>query len=88
MLTAIVANTERLDGIEVKIQHPLTLAKEKAYLKQTSTKDYDTLAAAHARMLKWLHYALHCKRYQKITEMAVNAVKQIEPEHHFPDAHF
>jgi len=88
VLTATVANTERLDGIEVKIQHPLALAKEKAYLKQTSTKDYDTLAAAHARLLELVHYALHCKRYQKITEMAVDVVKQIEQEHHFPDANY
>ena len=64
VLTATVANTQRLDGIEVKIQHPLAYAQEKAYLKQTSGKNYDTLEAAQARMLEWLHYALHCKNHR------------------------
>lgn len=88
ILTATVANTERQDGIEIEIQKPYELAKEKAYLKATAGQNYDTLEAARERLLELMHYDEHCKSYRKITEMAVDAVRKIEDENHFPQANY
>jgi hypothetical protein len=88
VLTATVANTERQDGIEIEIQKPYELAKEKAYLKATAGQNYDTLEAARERLVELMHYAEHCKSYRKITEMAVDAVRKIEDENHFPQADY
>ena len=60
VLTAAVANRERLEGIDAEVQSPEQLAKEKIYLKETAGQDYDSLEAAHARLLELMHYGLHC----------------------------
>ncbi len=88
VVTATVANASRQDGIEVEVQQPEALSKEKAYLKDTAGQQYDDLEAAHVRLLELLHYGLHLKRYKKVTEMAVDAVRQIEDEGHFPQADY
>ena len=88
VLTATVANSNRQDGVEIEVQKPAALAKEKAYLKATSGQNYETLEAARARLLELLHYEEHRKSYKKITEMAVDAVRTIEDENHFPQADY
>ena len=88
VLTATVANAKRQDGIEIEIQKPAELAKEKAYLKATASQNYDTLESARERLLELMHYSEHCRSYRKITEMAVDAVRKIEDENHFPDADY
>jgi hypothetical protein len=35
-----------------------------------------------------MHYVDHCKSYRKITEMAVDVVRKIEDENHFPQAEY
>jgi hypothetical protein len=88
VLTATVANAERQDGIEIEIQQPFELAKEKSYLKATAGQNYDTLEAARERLLELLHYEIHRRSYRKITEMAVDVVRKIEDENHFPQADY
>ena len=88
VLTATIANSERCDGIEVEVQHPESLPKEKAYLKATAGQEYETLEAARTRLLELMHHELHRKRYRKITEIAVDVVRQIEDEGHFPEANY
>ena len=39
VITATVANAQRLDGLEVEVQQPQSLAQEKAYLKETAAQD-------------------------------------------------
>lgn len=88
ILTATVADTQRVDGLEVEIQQPAQLSKEKAYLKATAKKEYENLEAARERLQELLHYRMHCKAYRKITEIAVDVVQQIEEEGHFPEADY
>lgn len=88
ILTATVANAKRQDGIEVEIQQPAELPKEKAYLKATAGQDYDNRQAARERLLELLHYQAHRQAYRKITEIAVDVVRQIEDEGHFPEADY
>ena len=88
VMTATVANASRQDGIEVEVQQPEALPKEKAYLEETAEQQYDDLEAARVRLLELLHYELHLKRYKKVTEMAKDAVGQIEDEGHFPQADY
>ena len=88
VLTATVANARRQDGLEVEIQQPAELPKEKAYLKATAGQEYDNLEVARKRMLELLHYHAHRQGYRKITEIAVDVVTQIEDEGHFPDADY
>jgi hypothetical protein len=88
VLTATVANTKRPDGIEVKIPPPAELPKEKAYLKATVGQDDDDRQAARERRLERLHYQAHRQAYRQITEIAVDVVRQIEDERHFPEADY
>jgi hypothetical protein len=43
-----------LDGLEVEVQQPQSLAQEKAYLKETAAQDYRDRQAAQARLLELL----------------------------------
>lgn len=88
VLTATVANAERQDGIEVEVQKPAALAKEKAYLKETAGRNYDTQEMARARLLELMYYEEHRRSYKKITEIAVDVVCKIEDENHFPEANY
>ncbi|SEH05188.1 hypothetical protein [Candidatus Venteria ishoeyi] len=55
-------------------------------MKATAGQEYGSLDAARERILELLHYEAHRKAYRKITEIAVDVVRQIEDEGHFPDA--
>ena len=88
VLTATVANAKRQDGIEIEVQKPEQLSKEKAYLKATAGQEYATQEAARARLLELMHYELHRKSYRKITEIAVDVVRKIEDENLFPQANY
>ncbi len=87
-MTAVIANRELIDGIEVAVQSPNVHAKELAYLKATLQASYEQMEAARTRLLELLHHAHHRQAYQKRTEMAVSIVKELEQEGHFPHAHY
>src|SRR5512143_86841 len=46
------------------------------------------LAEVRQRLLELLHYHQHRLEYRKRTEMAVEIVRQLEAEGHFPEAHY
>ncbi len=67
VVTAVVANPHRVDGLAVEVQQPSYQKEELAYLQMT-------------RLIELLHYHQHQLSYRKRTEIAVELVKQIEAE--------
>jgi hypothetical protein len=88
VMTAVIANRELIDGIEVAVQSPNVHDKELAYLNATVQASYEQMEAARTRLLELLHHVHHRHAYQKRTEMAVAIVKELEEEGHFPQAHY
>ena len=88
VVTAVVANRGRLDGIEVVVQQPDRYEEEMAYLQETVQASYTQMEAARGRLLELVHHLLHRLGYKKRTEIALEIVKQLEQEGHFPQAHY
>jgi len=88
VVTAVVANRGRLDGIEVVVQQPDRHEAEMAYLQETEQARYTQLETARGRLLELLHYRMHRLEYKKRTEIAREIVTQLEREGHFPQAHY
>jgi hypothetical protein len=88
VLTAVIANRELIDGLEVAVQSPKVHEKERDYWKATVQASYEQMEAARLRLLALLHHAQHRQAYQKRTEMAVAIVEELEQEGHFPQAHY
>ena len=88
VVTAVVANRGRLDGIEVLVQQPDRHAEEMVYLQETGQASYTQMEAARGRLLELLHHRMHCLGYTKRTEIALEIVKKVEQEGHFPQAHY
>jgi uncharacterized protein YoaH (UPF0181 family) len=88
VVTAVVANPHRVDGLAVEVQQPSYQKEELAYLQMTRQADYETMEQVRARLLELLHYHQHQLRYRKRTEIAVDLVKQIEAEGSYPQADY
>jgi hypothetical protein len=88
VVTAVVANPERLDGIAVEVQQPNYEQEELAYLQMTRRDSYESMEQVHQRLLELVHYQKNRLSYRKRTEMAVDIVKQLEAEGNFPDADY
>lgn len=88
MVTAVVANRELIDGIEVVVQEPQRHEEEMAYLNAPIQASYDQMEAARTRLLELLPYRTHRLAYKKRTEIAVEIVQQLEQEGHFPQANY
>jgi hypothetical protein len=88
IVTAVIANRERLDGIEMMVQQPDRLEEEIAYLQETVQESYGQMEAARGRCLELFHHLLHRLGYKKRTEIALEIVQQLEQEGHFPQAHY
>jgi hypothetical protein len=88
VVTAVVANRSRLDGIEVVVQQPDRYEEEMAYLQETVQASYTQMEGARERLLELLHHLMHRLGYKKRTEIALDLVKQLEQEDHFPQAHY
>jgi hypothetical protein len=86
VVTAVIANRARLDGVEVVVQPPDQSAEESAYLQETVRESYEQMAAARERLLELLHHRTHRLADKKRTEMAVEIVQQLEQEGHVPQA--
>ena len=86
VVTAVIANRTRIDGVEVVVQPPDQSGEEMAYLQETVRDSYTQMAAARERLLELLHHRAHRLAYKKRTEMAVEIVQQLEQEGHFPQA--
>jgi hypothetical protein len=88
VVTAVVANRTRLDGIEVVVQQPDQQEEELAYLQETMRQSYAQMDEARGRLLELLHHVMHRLGYKKRTEIALDIVRQLEQEGHFPQAHY
>jgi hypothetical protein len=88
VVTAVIANRARLDGIEAVVQAPDRSEEEMAYLKETVQASYAQMEAARGRLLDLLHHLMHRLGYKKRTEIALDIVKQLEQEGHFLHAHY
>jgi hypothetical protein len=88
VVTAVIANRARLDGIEVLVQQPKRQDEELAYLQETVRDTYLQLEEVRERVLELLHHLVHRLGYKKRTELALDIVQQLEREGHFPSAHY
>jgi hypothetical protein len=88
VVTAVMANRVRLDGIEVLVQQPHQQEEELASLQETACESYPQREAARGRLLELFHHRVHRLGYQKRTEIALDIVQQLEQEGHFPQAHY
>jgi hypothetical protein len=88
VLTAVIANKERFDGLEALVQRPTYEKEEKAYLEFTSKPDYDSKEEALKRISELLHHHLHNKRYKNRTELFFEMVSIIEKENYFSDCDY
>jgi len=88
LVTAVVANREVFDGLDVVVQNPLDLSAEEAYLQETTQASYEQMDAVRQRVLELLHYKLHQRLYRKRTAIVVEIVRQLEAEGHFPQANY
>jgi hypothetical protein len=88
VLTAVVANRDLIDGIDVVVQPPTFAEEEGAYLKATVQASYDQMEAVSRRLLELLHHLRHRRAYKKRTELAAEMVAQLEHEGHFPQANY
>src|SRR5882762_7440427 len=88
VVTAVIANRQLIDGIEVQIQEPSVCKEEEAYLKATVQASYEQMEHARTRILELLHYMEHQLAYKKRTEIVVEMVAQLEEEGKFPQANY
>ncbi len=88
VVTAVVSNAQRLDGIAVEVQQPNYEKEELAYLKMTAKESYEEMEQVRERLLELLHYQKNRLAYRKRTEIAVEIVSQIEMEGQFPHADY
>jgi hypothetical protein len=59
VVTAVLANRDRIDGVEVVVQQPNRDEEEVAYLKETVRESYTQMDTARGRLLELLHHLLH-----------------------------
>ena len=88
VVTAVIANRARLDGIEVLVQQPHQQDEELAYLQETMRATYPQMEEARERMLELLHHRVHCLGYKKRTALAWDIGQPLEQEGYFPSAHY
>ena len=88
VLTAVVANRDLIDGIDVVVQPPTFAEEEVAYLKATVQASYEQMEAVRGRLLDLLHHLRHRRAYKKRTELAMEMVAQLEREGNFPQANY
>jgi hypothetical protein len=88
VVTAVVANRDVIDGIELQVQEPSAQAEETLYLKATVQESYEQMEQARERLLELLHHLRHRLAYKKRTAMVVEIVAALEEEGQFPSAQY
>jgi len=76
VVTAVLANRQLIDGIELQIQEPSFGKEEETYLKATVQASYEQREQARTRLLELLHHLEHRLGYKKRTEIGVEMVAQ------------
>jgi hypothetical protein len=87
-VTAVIANRQLMDGIDVRIQEPNIGKEEETYLKATVQASYEQMEQARTRLLELFHHLAHKLAYKKRTEIVVEMVAQLEEEGRFPQADY
>jgi hypothetical protein len=59
VVTAAIANPQRVDGLAVEVQQPNYQQEELAYLKMTQRENYEQMAQVHEHLIELLHYRQH-----------------------------
>jgi hypothetical protein len=88
VITAVVSNREVVDGLAVAVQAPDFAEAEREYLLMTRQESYTQMAAVQNRLVELLAYRRNRLAYRKRTAIAVEVVREIESEGHFPAAHY
>ncbi len=88
LVTAVIANRQLIDGIDLQIQEPSFCKEEEEYLKATVHASYEQMEQARTRLLELLHHLEHRLAYKKRTEIVVEMVAQVEEEGKFPQADY
>ena len=88
VMTAVISNSSLIDGLDVVVQEPNWQEEEMAYLKATVKESYEQMETTQQRLLELLHHLKNQREYKKRTELALEMVKQIEDEGHFPQANY
>jgi hypothetical protein len=88
VVTAVIANRQVMDGIDVVVQRPSRREAEEDYLRATGQERYEQLGQARERLLELLHDLRHRREDKKRTEIIVELVEQLEREGPFPEAHY
>jgi hypothetical protein len=88
VVTAVIANPHRMDGLAVEVQFPNYQKEELAYLEMTAQASYEQMEQVQQRLEELLHYQKNRLAYRKRTEMAVDIVRQLETEGEFPQADY
>jgi hypothetical protein len=87
-VTAVIANRQLIDGIDLQIQEPSVCKEEEAYLKATVQASYEQMEQARTRLMELLHHLEHKLAYKKRTEIVVEMVARVEEEGQFPQADY
>jgi len=88
VVTAVIANRQLIEGIDLQIQEPSVCEEEATYLKATVQESYTQMEQARERGLELLPHLQQRLAYKKRTEMVVEIVASIEEEGQFPQAHY
>jgi hypothetical protein len=88
VVTAVIANRQLIDGIDLQIQEPSLGKEEETYLQATVQASYEQMEQARTRLLELLHHLEHRLGYKKRTEIVVEMVAQLEEEGKFPQADY
>src|SRR4030095_12819782 len=86
VVTAVSANRQLIDGIDLQIQEPSVGKEEEAYLKATVQASYEQREQARTRLLELLPHLEPRLGDKKRTEIVVERVAQLEEEGKFPQA--
>ena len=87
-VTAVIANRQLIDGIDLQIQEPSVCKEEEEYLKATVQASYEQMEQARTRLMELLHHLEHKLAYKKRTEIVVEMVARVEEEGQFPQADY
>jgi hypothetical protein len=88
VVTGVIANSHRIDGIVTEVQIPDFSKEEREYLKMTAQPSYEDREKLFQRLSELLQYRSNRLEYRKRTEIAVDIVRQIEAEGQFPTAEY
>ncbi len=88
ILTAVVANRVRQDGVCVTVQAAKWEAEELEYLKMSRQDEYESIAAVMERLSELVAYQRNRDAYQTRTELLIEMIQHIEAEGQFPTADY